>query len=91
VKPRVDPKAEELPYSIAADQWRALVLEEEGPKQPEEDLFEIGMAAVDLLGDYKRLFQGLEIKNGKVRLLLSTRGKQLYPNDDRIAQQWVFW
>ena len=45
------------------------------------------MAAVDLLGLHKRLFQGLEIKNEKVRLLLSTRGKQQYPDDDRIGQQ----
>jgi hypothetical protein len=60
-------------------------------KKFEEDLFEIGMAAVDLLGQHKRLFQGLEIKSGKVRLLLSTRGEQQYPDDDRIAQQWVCW
>jgi len=62
---------------------------EDGPKQSDEDLFEIGMAAVGLLGEHKRFFQGLEIKNGKVRLLLSTRGKQVYPDDDRIARPWV--
>lgn len=70
-------------------QWRKLVVVD-GPKQSDEDLFEIGMAAVDLLGHHKRLFQGLEIKSGKARLLLSTRGKQQYPDDDRIAQKWVY-
>ena len=75
---------------VAADQWRAFILED-GTKQSEEDLFEIGMAAVNLLGSHTRLFQGLEIKSRKVRLLLSTRGKQLFPDDDRIAQKWVVW
>jgi len=67
-------------------QWRTSALQD-GSTQSDEDLFEIGMAAVSLLGDHRRLFQGLEIENGKVRLLLSTRGKQQYPDDDRIAQQ----
>ena len=75
---------------IAIDQWRVFV-SEYGTKDSEEDLFEIGMAAVNLLGHHTRLFQGLEIKSGKVRLLLSTRGKQQYPDHDRIAQKWVFW
>ena len=74
----------------AADQWRAFVLED-GTKQSEEDLFEIGMTAVNLLGPHTRLFQGLEIKSRKVRLLLSTRGKQQYPDDDRIARKWAVW
>ena len=72
---------------IAADRWRRARISEEGPPRSEQELFEIGMAAVNLLGHHKRLFQGLEIKNGKVRLVLSTRGKQQYPDDDGIAQQ----
>jgi len=67
-------------------QWRASVLQD-GSTQSDEDLFKMGMAAVSLLGYHTPLFQGLEIENGKVRLLLSTRGKQQYPDDDRIAQQ----
>lgn len=45
------------------------------------------MAGMDRLAHHGRLFQGLEIKNGKVRLLLSTAGKQQYPGDDEIARK----
>ena len=62
---------------------------EDETKQSDEELFVTGMATVDLLGHHTPHFQGLEIKRRKVRLLLSTRGKQQYPDDDRIAQKWV--